>query len=149
MTTNPTPTPAGAQAGSERASGAVLSKRARFENQLRWHFNVVAEEGKGSAYISIGIANALRDMEAILRETAERAWNACLRAADAVLASDWLATHVREQVDAALGEVEQRIEAEKWAHRRATGASTGHPVCRAYDDASQIVRDYRKVRTDA
>lgn len=67
--------------------------------------------------------------------------------ADAVLASDWLATHVREQVEAALGEVERRIEAKRaepdqygrWAKARYTAALT---------DAMRLVRDYRKERTD-
>lgn len=35
----------------------------RFENRLRWHFNLVAEEGKGSAYITTGIRNAQRDLD--------------------------------------------------------------------------------------
>lgn len=57
--------------------------RERFENKLRWHFNVAAEEGKGSVYISLGIENAVSDVEAILTERLAGVW---------ALADEWEAT---------------------------------------------------------
>lgn len=42
------------------------AERESVESTLRWHFNVVAEDGKDSAYISVGIANALRRVESII-----------------------------------------------------------------------------------
>lgn len=49
-------------------SDATLTEAEResIESTLRWHFNVVAEDGKDSSYISVGISNALRRTEVIL-----------------------------------------------------------------------------------
>ena len=83
MTTNPTPTPAGAQEGSERASGAHVALTKALLS-ARW------PDGTRDGFPTRKIAEML---------------------ADAVLASDWLATHVRdrEQVDAALERVREAL----------------------------------------
>jgi IS30 family transposase len=66
------------------------AERTEFENRLRWHLDVVAEQGKGSSYISLAVINATATVERILaarathadpRETAAAALD---EAADAV-----------------------------------------------------------------
>lgn len=52
----------------------TAEEREWFENHLRWHFNAVAEEGKGSGYATAGVLNAVLDVERIVaaREQALR-----------------------------------------------------------------------------
>ncbi|MDQ6524303.1 hypothetical protein RB608_11860 [Nocardioides sp. LHD-245] len=64
------PIPAPVDSG---ATGRLSEAEDRFENHLRWHFNVVAEEGKGSAYIGLGIANAKLHLADLVREHTDRA----------------------------------------------------------------------------
>lgn len=46
-------------------------ERERFANRLRWHFNVVADEGRGSAYTSLGVENALLDFDRLAGRLAD------------------------------------------------------------------------------
>lgn len=80
MTTNPTPTPAGAQAGSERASAAVLSTidRASLAAVVACDFHG-PEYGECSACVE-RVERIEEFVNAALRETAERAWNEAVEA---------------------------------------------------------------------
>lgn len=43
-------------------------QRERFENSLRWHFAAAIEEGKDSVYVSLGVSNALSDLDRVVAE---------------------------------------------------------------------------------
>lgn len=87
-------------------------EREHIENRLRWHFNVVAAEGKGSIYASLGIDNAVLDVERILaaREQA-----------------------LREEI---AGEIEDARD----DMCRVTRTDPRHPLARVYDEAANIAR---------
>lgn len=75
MTTTPTPTPAGAQEGSERASGADLPNidRASLTPVVACDFHG-PEYGECSACVE-RVERIEEFINDALRETAERAWN--------------------------------------------------------------------------